>query len=270
MMTNIQCRATAHRTAAGLLCRWVASLAVVALAMTGRVCAAAELRVVAPNAVKEVASAAAARYERATSQRVVFTWSGSEAIAKRVRDGEVFDVVLNTPQNLDALVDAGRIAAGSRANFARSGVGVAVRAGASRPDVSSEQALRQAVLSARAVGISSGPSGRYIVELFQRLGVADEVKGKIRQPPSGAQIAELLARGEVDLGFQQVPELRHASGVDYLGPLPAALQNYTNWSAGLHRAAADPDAARRFLAILVSLELAPAIHDAGLETVPAK
>lgn len=240
------------------------SLAILACVFPGNV-AGADLRIVAPNAVKEIVSDAAARYERASGNRTVLTWGGSEAIAKRVGDGEVFDVVLNTPQNLDTLATAGKIVPGTRVDFAKSGIGVAVRAGQPRPDISNQEALRKALLEAKSIGISSGPSGRYLAELFQRLGIANQVQSKIRQPPSGAQIAELLARGEVELGFQQISELQHASGVEYLGPLPAGLQSYTIWSGGAHSAANDAAASRTFLNTLVSSDSAAAIRTAGMD-----
>lgn len=260
----VQNRSTATR----LMEDWVRG---VALTLACLVCvfpgnvAGADLRIVAPNAVKEIVTDAAARYERASGNRTVFTWSGSEAIAKRVADGEVFDVVLNTPQNLQTLATAGKIAPGTRVDFAKSGIGVAVRAGQPRPDISNEEALRKALLEAKSIGISSGPSGRYLTEVFQRLGIADQVQSKITQPPSGAQMAELLARGEVELGFQQVSELQHASGVEYLGPLPAALQSYTIWSGAAHAAASDAAASRTFLNTLVSLDSATAIRKAGMD-----
>jgi molybdate transport system substrate-binding protein len=225
----------------------------------------ADLRIAAPNAVKEVVSDAAARYERASGNRTVFTWSGSEAIAKRVGDGEVFDVVLNTPQNLDTLAKANKIVPGTRVDFAKSGIGVAVPAGRSRPDVSNEEALRKALLEAKSIGISSGPSGRYLAQLFQRLGIANQVQSKIKQPPSGVQIAELLSSGQAELGFQQISELQHASGVEYLGPLPAGLQSYTIWSGGVHSAANDAAAGRTFLNTLTSSDSAATIRKAGMD-----
>jgi len=250
-----------------LSAHWIAAVSfigVLACAVPA-VAMAADLRIVAPNAVKEVVSDAAARYERASGNATVITWSGSEGVTKRVSDGESFDVVLNTPANLDLLVKAGKIVPGSQVNFAKSGVGVAVRAGQPRPDLSSEDALRKTLLDAPSIGISSGPSGRYLAELFQRLGVADQIRGKLNQPPSGAQIADLLARGEVALGFQQISELQHASGIDYVGPLPASVQNYTIWSAGVHSAAMNAAAARAFLNSLTSAESAAVMRRTGLE-----
>jgi molybdate transport system substrate-binding protein len=125
--------------------------------------------------------------------------------------------------------------------------------------------LRKALLSADSIAISSGASGRYLEQLFQKLGVADQIKHKIRQPPSGAQIGDLLARGDADLGFQQVTELLHAKGVDYLGPLPAEVQNYTVWAAGLHANAPQPEAARAFMRALAAPGAAAAIRRTGME-----
>jgi molybdate transport system substrate-binding protein len=245
--------------------RLAGALAVGVVALLGSA-QAAELKVVAPNAVKETMIEIAARFERETGHRVVFSWGGSEAIARRVIDGEAFDVVVNTAATVERFAAESRLVAGTRADFARSGVGVAVRSGSARPDVSSADALRRALLAAPSIAISSGASGRYLEQLFQRLGVAEQIRDRIRQPPSGAQIAELIARGDAALGFQQVTELMHAKGIDYLGPLPAELQSYTLWSAARHPAGARPDAAAAFLMALVAPSSAAAVRASGMET----
>lgn len=224
-----------------------------------------DLKVVAPNAVKETVTEVAARFEKDTGRRVSFTWGGSEAIAKRVAEGEAFDVVVNTAAGVDRMVAEGKLASGSRVDFSRSAVAVAARAGLPRPDVSSVGALKTALLEAQAIAISSGASGRYLEQLFQKLGVADQIKHKIKQPPSGAQIGDMLARGEADLGFQQVTELMHGKGFQYLGPLPAEVQNYTVWAAGVHSSAAQADTARAFSRALAAPESAPAIRKYGLD-----
>jgi molybdate transport system substrate-binding protein len=226
---------------------------------------AADLKVVAPNAVKEAVAEIAATFEKTTGHRVVFTWGGSEAIAKRVTEGEVFDVVVTTAPGVDRLAADGRLVAGTRTDFSRSAVAAAVRAGLPRPDISTVDGLRKALLAADSIAISSGASGRYLEQLFQRIGVADQIKHKIKQPPSGAQIGDLLAKGDADLGFQQVTELVHAKGVDYLGPLPAELQGYTVWAAGLHASAPQPDAARAFMRALAAPEAAAAIRRSGMD-----
>ena len=226
---------------------------------------AADIRVIAPNAVKEPILEIVAMYEKATGHKVTMAWGGTESITKRVGEGEVFEVVVNAAQNIDALSRSGRLAQGSRTDFARSSVGVAVRAGLPRPDVSSAEGLKRALLQANSIAISSGTSGRFLEQLFQRLGVAEQVRGKLRQPPSGAQIGEMLARRDADIGFQQVSELLHARGIDYIGPLPADMQSITVYSGGLHATAGGNEAARSFLGMLNAPASAAFIRKAGLD-----
>ena len=245
----------------GRFARWMAAaLAAVALGAS-----AAEISVTAPKAVKESITEIAARFEGETGHRVVFSWGGSESIARRVSGGEAFDIVVNTAQNIQRFSGEGRVAKATRTDFARSPVGVAVRSGLPKPDVSTVDALRAALLGANSIAISSGASGRYLEQLFQRMGIADQLRSRIRQPPSGAQIGELIARGEADLGFQQASELIHAPGVDYLGPLPAEIQNHTVWSAALHSSATQPEAARAFLRALVAPAAAAPLRRMGME-----
>ena len=163
---------------------WLAS------ALVACVCSAhaTDLKVVAPNAVKEAVVEIAARFEKDTGQRVSLSWGGSEAIAKRVAEGEVFDVVVNTASDVDRMAADGKLVSGSRTDFSRSAVAAAARAGLPRPDVSSVSALKAALLDAQSIAISSGASGRYLEQLFQRLGVAEQIRGRLKQPPSGAQI----------------------------------------------------------------------------------
>jgi molybdate transport system substrate-binding protein len=238
------------------------SAALVACACSAQ---ASDLKVVAPNAVKEAVVEIAARFEKDTGQRVSLSWGGSEAIAKRVADGEVFDVVVNTAPGVDRMAADGKLVSGSRTDFSRSAVAAAARAGLPRPDVSSVSALKAALIDAQSIAISSGASGRYLEQLFQKLGVAEQIKSKIKQPPSGAQIGDMLARGEADLGFQQVTELMHAQGFQYLGPLPAELQNYTVWASGIHISAPQADAARAFSRALSAPASGAAIRKSGME-----
>jgi molybdate transport system substrate-binding protein len=242
---------------------WLASalVAVVSFAQAN------DLKVVAPNAVKESLIEIGARFEKETGQRVSFNWGGSEAIAKRVADGEVFDVVVTTAPGVDRMLADGKLVDGSRTDFSRSGVAVAARPGLPRPDVSTVTALKSALLDAGLIAISSGASGRYLEQMFQKLGVTEQIKHKITQPPSGSQIGEMLARGEADLGFQQVTELMHGKGFQYLGPLPAELQNYTVWSAGVHGSAPLADAARAFTRALKASESDDAIRKSGMDPV---
>ncbi len=224
-------------------------VAVAALALLGHIsdARAAELKIIGPNAVKSAVVEIGMRHAKETHSAVSFTWTGSEAIAKRVGEGEVFDVILTTSAGIDRLTGSGKLDASSKADFSRSAVAAAIRSGLPRPDISTVDGLKTALLDAKTIAISSGASGRYLEDLFEKLGVSGAIRSKIKQPPSGAQIGEMLARGEADLGFQQVTELIHAKGVDYLGPLPAEVQRYTVWSAAVHVQAGDAKAAGAFV-----------------------
>jgi molybdate transport system substrate-binding protein len=227
--------------------------------------AAAEIKVVAPNVMKPSVTRIAKRFEAASGDRVALSWGGSEAISKRIENGEVADLVLTTAPALDRLAKDGKVVDASRMNIGRTALAAAARADGPKPDIGSVESLKKALLDARRIAISSGPSGRYLESLFQMLGVADQVRGKIVQPPSGTQIGELLARGEADLGFQQVTELMHAKGIQYLGPLPAEVQNYTVWAGALHTASSEPETARAFLQALKTPEAQTELRQEGME-----
>ena len=145
----------------------------------------------------------------------------------------------------------------------RSGVGVTVRAGAPKPDISTADAVKRAVLAAKSVGISTGPSGVYMSGLFERMGIAAELKPKLKVPPSGTQIAELVAKGEIELGFQQVSEIVHVKGAQYVGPLPAEIQRITVFGGAVHAASQEPDAALALLEFLASPEHAACPSDSS-------
>lgn len=244
----------------------VTTLLAAAMVATGTVPAsAAEIKVMASAAVKPAVLDLLPAFEQTSGHKVTAIWAGTEAIAKRISGGEVADVVLIAAPNIDKLIAEGRLVAGSRADVAASGIGVAVRAGLPKPDISSGEAVKQAVLAAKSVAYSSGPSGFYLADLFQKMGIAERIKDKVKQPPSGVQVGEVVARGEADLGFQQVSELLHAEGIHYLGPLPADIQHITVFSAGLHTAAPVPAAAQMLVKFLTAPEAAPIIRKTGME-----
>ncbi len=226
---------------------------------------AAEVKLIASAAVKEAVLDLVPAFQQASGHKVTIIWAGTEAITKRISDGEVVDIVLIAAPNIDKLVAEGKLVAGSRADVAKSGIGIAGRAGLSKPDISSGEAVKNAVLAAKSVAYSSGPSGFYLADLFKRMGIADQIKDKVKQTPSGVQVGEVVARGEVDLGFQQVSELLHLKGIHYLGPLPADIQHITVFSAGLHRAAPEPDAAKSLVKFLTAPEAGPIIRKTGME-----
>jgi molybdate transport system substrate-binding protein len=224
---------------------------------------AAEIKVIASNAVREPYHELVPAFEKSTGHKVTIEWGGTVDIVKRVGGGEIADIVIIPAERIDDFVKQGRLV--SRTDLARSGVGVAVRAGAPRPDISSPAALRNALLAAKSIVLSSGPSSVYLPTMFQKMGIADEVKPKIIQIGPGLPVGDAIARGEGEIGFTQMSELMSVKGIDYLGPLPAELQFITVFSAGLHAAAPAPEAARALLKFLTAPEAAPVLKRHGME-----
>ena len=204
-------------------------------------------------------------YHQQVGVEVEFESVGGVDAAKRVQAGEAFDVVALASDAIDRLVAAGSVVAGSRTDLVRSGVSVAVRAGAPRPDISSEAALRAAVLSARSVGYSTGPSGVALAALFERWGIAEEIRPRIVLASPGVPVGRLVAEGEVELGFQQYSELMHLPGIDILGAMPAGCEIVTTFSAALCATSTRPDAVRALLAFLASPAAADAKRRQGME-----
>jgi molybdate transport system substrate-binding protein len=172
---------------------------------------------------------------------------GGVDAARRVEGGEPFDVVVLAANSIDKLLAGGHLAAGSRVDLVRSGVAVAVRAGAPEPDISSEAAVRQAVLSARSISYSTGPSGVHLQQLFERWGVAEQIQPRIVQAPPGVPVGSLVARGEVELGFQQLSEMMNLPGLTLLGPLPPAIQILTVFAGAVGAQSAHAAAAQALL-----------------------
>ena len=172
---------------------------------------------------------------------------GGVDAAQRVRDGAKFDVVVLAAEAIDKLIDAGRIVADSKIDLMRSAVAIAVRAGAPRPAVDTEAALRAAVLSARSIGCSTGPSGVALQKLFERWEIDASTGPSVVQAPPGVPVGTLIARGDVELGFQQSSELMHLQGIDVIGPMPPGLEILTTFSGGVCTASTQPDAARALL-----------------------
>ena len=207
----------------------------------------------------------AAAYERESGQAVAIESVGGVDAARRVQAGEPFDVVVLASDAIDRLLQSGHAVAGSKVDLVHSGVAVAVAAGAQRPEIGSEDALRRAVQQARSVGYSTGPSGVALARLFERWGLADEIRERIVTPPPGVPVGHLVARGEVELGFQQLSELMHLPGIDVIGPMPEPLQIVTTFSAAVCTAAAQPEAARRLIAFMASPGAAEAKRRQGMD-----
>jgi len=225
------------------------------------------MEVMSSLATKEAYLELLPQFEKSSGKKVRTSWVGMVDILKRIKAGEATDLVIGSAAAVDELMQAGKLAA-PRADIARSGVGVAVRAGSPRPDISSGEAVKKALLKARSIAYSSGPSGVYLSKLFEKWGIAGELKPKITQTPPGVAVGTLIARGEIELGFQQVSELKPIAGIDLIGPLPADIQVVTTFSGAPHVASKETAAARALLAFLTSSAAAPVIRKNGME--PAK
>ena len=226
---------------------------------------AAEIKVLAVGPIKEVYLEVVPQFEQKSGHTVATTWSGSADIKKRMAAGEVYDVVIVSGPDIDAFIKQGNMVAGSRIDLMKSGIGVGAPAGAAKPDISSGEALKRTLLAAKSIGYSTGPSGTYMASLFERMGIADQVKSKLKQTPSGVRISTLITSGEAEIGFHQISELIHELGVDYLGPLPADVQRITVWSAGIHGRSSQPEAAKALIESLAAPTSAPAIKKHGME-----
>ena len=226
---------------------------------------AAEINVLAVGATKEAYVELVPEFEKSSGHKVVTTWTGSANIKKQLAAGEVYDLIIVGGPEIDAFIQQGKMVPGSRVDLMKSGVGAGVRAGAPKPDISSSEALKKTVLAAKSIGYSTGPSGVHVVALFERMGIADQVKPKLKQVPSGARIGTFITSGEAEIGFQQISELIHAPGVDYLGPLPPDVQKITVYSAGIHSGAKQPEAAKELVKILASPAAASVIKKYGME-----
>jgi molybdate transport system substrate-binding protein len=196
--------------------------------------------------------------------------TGPDSIPSRIERGEPVDIVILTDEAVDQLIKQGRILANSRVALARSSIGMAVRSGAPKPDISSLEALKRTLLQARSVAYSAQVSGIYIsTELFQRLGIADQMRAKSRRIDR-ERVGAVVARGEAEIGFQQTSELLSIPGIDYVGPLPAEVQRVTVFSAGIPAHSKNADLARTVIRFLSSPEASATVARTGLEPVSGR
>ena len=216
-------------------------------------------------ATRQVLAELADAYARSSGSEVAIESVGGVDAARRVQAGEAFDLVVLASDAIDRLIGSGHVVAGSRVDLMRSPVAIAVRASAPRPDVGSEAALRQAVEAARRIGYSTGPSGTHLARLFERWGLADRIRDRIVQPPPGVPVGGLVARGEIELGFQQLSELMHLEGIDVIGTLPPGCDFITIFSAGVCATATQSDAARAMLDFISSPAADEAKRRHGME-----
>ena len=221
-----------------------------------------EIQVMVSLAMKAAYLKLAPRYELESGNRVATQFVGGVDIARRLRAGESADLVMMAAKGIDDLERERLVAAGSRIDLVRSIIGVAVRAGAARPDIGSSESLKRVLHAAKAIGYSSGPSGVYLAEVFKRWEISP---AKLHQTAPGLPAGDLLVSGEAEIAFQQVSELLPVKGIDYIGPLPADLQLVTIFSAGTPVSAKNAGDARKLALFLKSPGAVPVLASYGLE-----
>jgi molybdate transport system substrate-binding protein len=221
------------------------------------------LKILSGGAMQGLMAEATPLFERASGSKVTIEIGLTSALRKAIADGAAFDIALLPRPDIDALRRDGRIAGGRVTDIARSAIGVAVRAGAPKPDIATVGAFKRAVLEASSVTYSDGPSGLYIAGLMDRLGLAEAIKPKTKL--TTGPVAELLARGEAELGLQQIVAILPVKGAELVGPLPDELQNIIVYAAGISTQSANAEAALGFTAFMRTPEVARIIRAKGME-----
>ena len=195
--------------------------------------ASSTINVMATAAFKEAYLELVPQFERASGHKVISTWTNTLEIVRRVKAGEATDLAVMSGNAIDELIAAGKFAQGSRIDIASSWVAMAVRKGAPRPDISSSDAFKRAMLAAKSIAYSTGPSGVYLIGLFQRMGIAEQLASKVKQI-KGEPVAASVARGEIEIGFQQMSELLPVPGIDIVGGLSKDIEEITLFATGRH------------------------------------
>jgi molybdate transport system substrate-binding protein len=249
------------------MCRAAGFAAALYLAV-GAPAGAAEVKVLSAGAFKQVVLALVPEFEKQTGHKVTVDNGTAGQLRKRIEDGEAFDVAVITPAVVDELTGKGKIAAGTRVPLASVGVGVMVKEGAPKPDVSTVEAFKHALIAAKTVAYidpaSGGSSGIYLDRLFERLGIADQVRPKAKLK-KGGYVADFIVSGEAELGLHQISEIVPAKGVTLVGPLPKEIQNTTTYAAGLSASARDKDASTALIKWLSGPAAAAVLKSKGME-----
>jgi molybdate transport system substrate-binding protein len=233
---------------------------------------AAEVRVMISGGLTAAFNALVPEYEKQTGNKVLVAYGPSmgttaNAIPVRLERGEPADVLIMVGYALVDLAKKGKVVAESQVDLVKSPIGVAVKAGAPKPDISSPDSLKRALLAAKAVAYSDSASGVYVsTEMFRKLGIEEEMKGKARQIPA-TPVGEIVAKGEAEIGFQQISELKPVAGIDIVGPLPAELQKITVFSAGIATVSKEPDAGKALIKFLGSPAARAEIVKSGMDPI---
>ena len=228
---------------------------------------AAEITVWTTRALATVLAEIGGEFERETGHKLVVTSDLPPAFARRASEGQTFDLLITGSAPLDEWIKEGRILAATRTDLARSGIGVEVRAGALKPDISSVDAFKRALLSARSIAYLRVGSGIYLHQLFDKLGIAAALEAKLTRPDTDI-VSELVAKGEVEIGMTVVTQILTTPGVALVGPLPAEIQSYVTFTAGVGAQANSADAARQLIQFLRSPRATAVIKAQGMEPLP--
>jgi molybdate transport system substrate-binding protein len=244
-----------------------APLAFALLSITGT--SAAEIKLLSAVALKPVMDTVIPDFEKSSGHKVTISYGTVGSLTERVQRGEPADVAIVAGPQIDNLQTQGKVVAGSRANIAKVGVGAVVRKGAPKPDIRDVEAFKRAMLAARSIlypdPAGGGPPGIWMSGLLDRLGIGTEMKPKTRLANPGPTFYDSVASGEVEIGFNQISENLAASNVDPLGPLPAPIQNYTQFTAGIGASSAQADPAKMLINFLTSPASAAVFKARGYE-----
>ena len=240
---------------------------IAALFVAGSTTQAAELRVLSGNGAKAAVRELCTQFERATGNTIKLHFEVNADLKKKIEAGEAFDVAVLNPPVIDALIKDGKLVAGSRADIGRSGLGVAVRKGAAKPDISSAEAFKRTLLAAKAIAYpGKGASGLYFVSLLDRLGIKAEMQGKLK-PMAAEDTVEVVARGEADMVVVVATRITGVPGVDLVGPIPEDLQTKIGFAAGLSASAKERDAAQALIHFLTAPAAAATLRANGVEPI---
>jgi molybdate transport system substrate-binding protein len=249
--------------------RAIWSMAILGLALLSRpdTAMAAEIKIFTTRAVATVLDKVGPEFERTTGHRLNITIDIAVRMAQRVQAGEPFDILVAAPGQIDELIKSGKITPNTRANLVRSGIGVEVRAGAAKPDISSVGAFKRTLLNAKSIAyLKEGQSGIYVARMIERLGIAEAINSKVTRPETDI-VSELVAKGDIELGMVVITQIMTTQGVELVGPLPPEIQTYITFSAGVSAASRAPDAARELIRFLKGPVALPVIKAQGMEPV---
>jgi molybdate transport system substrate-binding protein len=227
---------------------------------------AAELKILTPRSMWTVLNEIGPQFERSSGYKLIVVTDIAATLADRIIAGESFDVFIGPPVQIERVIKDSKIAADTRTAIAHSGIGVQVRAGAHKPDISSVEAFKEALLNAKSVGYlkQEGTSGAYLHGLFDRLGIAEAIKSKVVRPDTDI-VSELVAKGEIELGLVVATQIMTTPGVELVGPIPREIQYFVRWSGGVSAHSATPHVARELLGFLAGPTALPVLKAQGME-----